>query len=267
MAYSALYEKSFRKMQSLIGAQVDIAPGPGWRWVDEKPARYSGEIERFFWENTDRAIDKWVHYLPLYERYFAPFRHRPVRVLEIGVQNGGSARMWRDWFGPEAILFGVDIDPACAQLDGESARVRIGSQDDATFLRSVVAEMGGLDVVIDDGSHVMSHIHSSFRTLFPLLSEGGVYLVEDLHTAYWADYEGGYRRRSSFLETVKIMIDDMHCWYHGSGQMERASADMLGGLHVHDSLVVIDKAAMHPPRRAMTGTTQLAGHGSKAGGS
>ena len=114
--------------------------------------------------------------------------------------------------------------------------------------------MGGLDVVIDDGSHVMEHLHASFRTLFPLLSDGGVYLVEDLHTAYWPQYGGGYGRKSSFIETAKTLIDDMNCWYHQFGQQEKASANALGGLHFYDSIVVIDKIPMSVPRRALTGT-------------
>ncbi|TVP71993.1 MAG: class I SAM-dependent methyltransferase [Rhodobacteraceae bacterium] len=258
MILSGIDQRMRAKLRRISGEVVEApAQDPAAQLVTQKPAQYSGAMEEFFWENKERAIHKWLHYLPIYERHFAAFRNRPVKVLEIGVQNGGSARMWRDWFGPEAVIFGIDIDPDCAVANGEAAQIRIGSQADPEFLRATVAEMGGLDVVIDDGSHVMSHIHESFRTLFPLLSEGGVYLVEDLHTAYWSDFEGGYRRQSSFLETAKTMIDDMHCWYHGFGQQERASANALGGLHFYDSIVVIDKVAMTPPRRAITGSAHI----------
>ena len=222
-------------------------------WVRERPSTPLSPLEQVFWDNQGRAIDKWLHYLPIYERHFAPYRNSPVKVLEIGVQNGGSAQLWREWFGPEAVIFGIDINPDCARANGEVAQIRIGSQADPDFLRKVVAEMGGLDIVIDDGSHVMEHLHASFRTLFPLLAEGGVYLVEDLHTAYWPKFGGGYGRKSSFLETAKTLIDDMHCWYHKFGQQEKASANALGGLHFYDSVLVIDKASMAPPRRAITG--------------
>ena len=46
----------------------------------------------------------------------------------------------------------------------------IGSQADAAFLESVVAEMGGLDVVLDDGSHRMEHIKASFDGAVPATS-------------------------------------------------------------------------------------------------
>lgn len=242
------------KLHKLVHAVVEPAPfSPNDVWVREKPDTCAGEIETYFWQNTGRAIDKWLHYLPIYERHFMPFRNRPVRVLEIGVQNGGSAQMWREFFGPDAVIFGVDINPDCAAADNEMTRIRIGSQDDPAFLKAVVAEMGGLDVVIDDGSHEMGHIHASFNVLFPLLSSGGIYLVEDLHTAYSEQYGGGYRSRRSFIETAKQMIDDLHCWYHDFGQQNATTANNLGGLHFYDSIIVVDKMKMQPPRRALTG--------------
>ncbi len=254
MPLSEFNQRIQNKYRRLAGTVIDAPPHDlSNPWVHEKPAAYKGQIERFFWENTDRAIDKWVHYLPIYERHFTPFRDSPVKLLEIGVQNGGSARMWRDWFGPEALIFGIDVDPACAAGEGDGVKIRIGSQDDPAFLARVVDEMGGVDIVIDDGSHVMQHIHSAFRALFPRLSDGGVYLVEDLHCAYWHGFGGGYRASCSFIETAKGLVDDMHVWYHGHGQREAASANTLGALHFYDSIVVIDKQRTTPPRRALTG--------------
>jgi hypothetical protein len=98
-------------------------------------------------------------------------------MLEIGVWKGGSLDMWRKFFGPDATLFGVDINSDCARFDGKSASVRIGSQDDPEFLRGVVKEMGKVDIVLDDGSHIASHQRASFEALFPLLSEGGLYIA------------------------------------------------------------------------------------------
>jgi len=90
---------------------------------------------------------------------------------------------------------------------GINCHARIGSQADPEFLASVVAEM---DIVIDDGSHVASHQLASFKALFPALSFGGVYICEDLHTAYWQDWDGGYKRHGTFVETIKDMIDNLH---------------------------------------------------------
>ncbi len=84
-------------------------------------------------------------------------------MLEIGVSKGGSLALWRKALGDRATIFGIDIDPKCAEFDGKFAKVRIGSQADASFLKSVVDEMGGVDLVLDDGSHVASHQRASFE--------------------------------------------------------------------------------------------------------
>lgn len=210
-------------------------------------------VEELFWANEGPIVHKWHHYLPIYDKYLSPWRNKPVRMLEIGVSKGGSMQLWRKFFGPEAVLFGIDIDPSCAQLDGQASQVRIGSQADPGFLRDVVAEMGGVDIVLDDGSHVSEHIRTSLDTLYPLLADGGIYMIEDLHACYWRSFGGGYRRPGSFIETVKTMIDDVHHWYHTQGQRIAATSGNLAAIHVYDSIVVLEKMAVPPPRHTRRG--------------
>ena len=124
---------------------------------------YSGDLLDLFAENSDFIVHKWHHYIPLYERYFSPFRGRKIRFLEIGVSKGGSLQMWRKYFGEEAIIFGIDIDSECSKFNGLAGQVRIGSQADKNFLETVVSDMGGIDVVLDDGSHQMEHIRKSLK--------------------------------------------------------------------------------------------------------
>ncbi len=212
-----------------------------------------GEIETLFWSNTGRVVHKWHHYLPLYERYFGPYRGKPLRMLEIGVFQGGSLDLWRRYFGPDAVLFGIDIDPACAAFNGQSAQVRIGSQEDAAFLRSVVAEMGGIDIVLDDGSHNSRHIRAGLDVLFPLLNDGGLYMIEDLHAAYWPNFSGGYDAPRGFMQVAKRMMDDMHHWYHRHGEQVAATAGHLAGMHLHDSILVLEKRAVAPPMHTQVG--------------
>ena len=112
--------------------------------------------------------------------------------------------------------------------------------------------MGGVDIVLDDGSHVASHQRISFDVLFKLLSEGGLYMVEDLHTSYWrGHYEGGWRRRGTFIELAKRLVDDLHAPYHGRPEYPVARG-MVTGVHFHDSLAVIEKARRPAPRYAFS---------------
>lgn len=199
---------------------------------------------RFLTMPRGRGVHKWLHYLPVYERVFAPFRDKAV-MLEIGVCYGGSLDLWRRYFGPDATLFGIDINPECADRVTAPNQVRIGSQADPDFLRSVVSEMGRPNIVLDDGSHVGEHQISSFRTLWPLLEVGGVYIIEDMHTHYWEGMGGGF-------DLVKALIDDMHGWYHEQPS-QYAPREELGAIHIHDSIVVIEKTRRQPPRHTYRG--------------
>jgi hypothetical protein len=210
-------------------------------------AEASDGLPKLFFAHHGRVVHKWIHYLDIYERHFAQYKNTPVKMLEIGVFMGGSLELWRDYFGPEATLFGIDIDPECASRVSPPNQVRIGSQADAKFLRSVVDELGAPDIILDDAAHIGRLQRASFDVLFPLLKEGGLYVIEDLHTAYWRGvYEGGYRRKGSGIEFIKEMIDDMHAWYHNKSTMTPAK-EQIGAIHVYDSVVVIEKRKIKPP--------------------
>ncbi len=215
------------------------------------------EMARLFYGHQGRLVDKWNHYLSIYERHLKRFRDdnsRHVRLLEIGVFHGGSLELWRKYFGPSATIFGIDIDSRCGGISNSELNVRIGSQADPEFLRRVVQEMGGLDIVIDDGSHVGSHQRTSFETLFPLLDTRGVYIAEDLAAAYWRFYEGGLRRPGTFIEEIKTLVDDIHAWYYTEKPRYPDAHKNIESIHVYDGIVVIEKGLKERPFHTRVGT-------------
>jgi hypothetical protein len=209
-------------------------------------------LEDLFVNSWGRWLTKWTHYLRFYEQVLSAHRGKPVRMLEIGVQHGGSLDMWRSYFGPQAKLFGIDIDPQCLDRVTAPNQVRIGSQDDAAFLTSVIDEMGGVDVVLDDGSHLGAHQRASFHTLWPRLSYGGVYIIEDLHSSYWREWEGGYRKPGTGIELVKELIDDMHGWFHKEHE-EHAPREELEQIMIRDSIAAIHKTQRSRPGFVIVG--------------
>lgn len=126
-----------------------------------------------FKAHKGRQIDKWAHYFPIYERHFERFRGLPIRVLEIGVDHGGSLEMWREYFGPKAHIEGVDKNPQCAAY---------GSVYISDETNPALASLGVFDIVIDDGSHHMGNQSVTFSNLWPVTM--GVYLIEDCHGGY-----------------------------------------------------------------------------------
>jgi hypothetical protein len=139
-----------------------------------------------------------VHgYTRTYERHFAPCRHLPLAILEIGIGGGASLRMWRDYF-PQASVCGLDVAD-CKALEVHGIRTFQGGQADEDVLERLLHQIGALDIVIDDGSHRWSDQVASFRKLYPHLKPGGYYVVEDLHTSYWDRYKSGDEPMVSFL--------------------------------------------------------------------
>jgi hypothetical protein len=213
----------------------------------QRKYRHDSDLLEVFVRNKGQMVNKWHHYIPLYDRYFSPFKGQKIRLLEIGAGAGGSLQMWRDYFGDDAIIYGIDINPGCAAFDGIAGQVRIGSQADQAFLESVVKEMGGIDIVLDDGSHHMKDVSSTLEYLFPSLSDGGLYMIEDMHTAYWSRFGGGFGSSSNVFRLLISVVDDMHHWYHKKPIRNPLISKSCTGIHIHDSLVVLEKAQVFPP--------------------
>ena len=97
----------------------------------------TSDLEEYFRNNNSRLIDKWVHYFDIYDRHFKRYRNKEINILEIGVSQGGSLLMWKDYFGDRANIYGIDINPKCKDLEEENIKIFIGSQSDRNFLRKL----------------------------------------------------------------------------------------------------------------------------------
>lgn len=148
------------------------------------PASSSNDLMKFFEARKEgRGIWKWQHYFDIYDRHFSRFRGTDVHVVEIGIYSGGSLEMWKDYFGPNARIYGVDIQPACQAYADESVKVFIADQKDRSFWKRFKTDVPQVDIVIDDGGHQFEQQVASFEELLPYMRPGGVYLCEDLHAA------------------------------------------------------------------------------------
>ena len=194
-----------------------------------------------------------MHYFPIYERHLSPYRNKTVTMVEIGVSKGGSLQMWQRFLGPMATLVGIDIDPYCKDHEGDNIFVRIGDQSDKSFLQSVIQEFGNPDIVIDDGSHVMSHILATFEYFYSRLPKNGIYIVEDLHTAYWEEFEGGISEPNTFINKSKTFVDKLNA-DHSRGAVE---PDFISkntfGISFYDSVVVLERGSIPLKKAPMTG--------------
>jgi hypothetical protein len=160
-------------------------------------------------QKTGKSSDKWGSYLKFYDELFGPVRDRPISLLEIGVQNGGSLETWASYFRNAKAIVGCDIDPRCGALQYDDARISVvvGDVNHSRTFEAICNLCRHFDIVIDDGSHYPKAITDAFVAYFPLVNPGGMYIIEDAHTLYWPDYGGGILSNSTPYALFKALID------------------------------------------------------------
>lgn len=158
---------------------------------------------------TDKGTEHGVAngYTEIYERYFSKFE-KPV-IVEIGILNGDSIRMLNDYFDGDCKIFACDIDETCREKvkDIENVtfvHVDVSNSDSISGLAKILDDAGGADIIIDDASHVWSHILKTIAILHTCVRKNGIYIVEDIHLGMvrkWRDEfnEGRFNEDSPTL--------------------------------------------------------------------
>ena len=212
-----------------------------------------GFLHRYLLNHNGRLIHKWIHYMDIYETHFRRFRGTKFKFLEIGVGRGGSQQMWREYFGPDADLICLDIEDLSDRVDPAVSTFYQGDETDEGLLQRIIDEHGPLDVVLDDGSHISSHMIKTFEFLYPRMASDGVYMVEDLHAAYSPQHEGGFRRPGTFIEYTKDLLDHLHFVYAKELPRDDPFGKTTHGLHIYDSIIAFERRPKAHPQWLING--------------
>ncbi|MBN1663343.1 MAG: class I SAM-dependent methyltransferase [Deltaproteobacteria bacterium] len=174
-------------------------------------------LHQLYAEHAGKVSDKWSLYLTEYDRLLDDYRESPIRLLEIGIQNGGSLEIWSKYFKQAAILIGCDINPACAGLRFDDPRIGVivGDANGSDVREQIVRRTPQVDIIIDDGSHQSSDMIKSFAMYFPMLADGGIYILEDMHCSYWESFGGGLFHPFSAVTFFKHLVDIIHYEHWG----------------------------------------------------
>ena len=185
-------------------------------------------LKQLYIEHHGKVSDKWSLYLSSYDRLFSEFRDNNIRLLEIGIQNGGSLEIWAKYFTNASRLVGCDINKKCERLIFDDSRIDLVVGDanlDETEVK-ILSKTRTYDLIIDDGSHLSSDIIKSFARYFPHMIDGGMYVVEDLHCSYWQEFEGGLFDPFSSITFFKRLADILN---HEHWGITRARHELLSG--------------------------------------
>ena len=179
-------------------------------------------LQNLYDAHSGKISDKWFSYLVSYDEIFREFRHRKIRILEIGVQNGGSLELWARYFPNAKSIVGCDIDPSCKELQFEDERISVvvGDISSEQTEEQIFEVAEDFDIIIDDGSHESGDIIKAFARYFERLTPGGVFVVEDLHCSYWGDdFNGGLNAPFSSISFFKRIIDVLN-YEHWGGEIQ-----------------------------------------------
>lgn len=167
---------------------------------------------RFFGIKKPYLTDK-LHlrgYTEGYSFHFGKIKDKVTKVLEIGILDGESLRLWADYF-PNATIVGVDIAPKSCSFDEGRILLEIGDATDPMFIASLISKYGNFDIVLDDGSHLASHMRKSFELLYPVTNF--IYCIEDLVVQYPdTPFGNNYLDEKAMMNDLYGMVDNMNAF-------------------------------------------------------
>ncbi len=196
------------------------------------------------------------NYTPVYHQYFYPIRNEVRNFLEIGVLNGASLQMWEEYF-PNARIWGFDWNTTF--VPDPNSRISIihgdqGKKEDLERLKAEIKEP--LDIIIDDGGHHMHQQILTFHELFPTVSPGGYFVIEDLHTSYSTAY-GAIPGKLTAVDLTKNLIDEVQLNGRsfigdpiksieeiGSGTLSFYEK-FIDSIHIHKSLAIFSRRGVY----------------------
>ena len=174
--------------------------------------------------HSGKLSDKWESYFQVYSDILYPFIGKGVRLLEIGVQNGGSLEVEAKYLKDAELILGVDIDERCSSLKFEQDVIDliVGDATSGPIFEKIKNKSSWFDIVIDDGSHTSRDIVKAFSLYFPMIRDGGVFIAEDLHCSYWAEWNGGLYHPLSSISFFKALADvvNQEFWLNSESKEE-----------------------------------------------
>ena len=157
--------------------------------------------------NTDKS-SKCHGFLEFYDKELTPLRNKNIKLLEIGIFTGSSLKTWREYFTAGEI-YGVDINKSYINQSKNISGVHVSYLDQSKKqeLINFFEKNGPFDIIIDDGSHIISHQKITLEIGLKYLNPKGIFILEDLHTSLPSQGKGYIDEPVTTLETVINLQD------------------------------------------------------------
>lgn len=176
--------------------------------------KFNKTISYKFFKNSKFFSLKYENYFSIYDDLLKKFRKKNIIFVEIGVFSGGSLFMWKNFFGKNAKIIGIDLNPDALRFKKHGFEIIIGDQSKEEFWEFFFKKYGKVDIILDDGGHTNYQQIITVNCCIPNIKDGGILITEDTHTSYiknkWYNPS-----KYSFINYCKNLIDDINSRYPG----------------------------------------------------
>ena len=193
------------------------------------------ETYKQFLESPEPSV-KHTSYFAVYDYLFSRFRNKEIVFVEVGVLNGGSLFMWKKYFGKNAKIIGIDLNPDAKKWESQGFEIFIGNQGDPNFWKNTMNQIGKIDILLDDGGHTYKQQVITVESVAHSINENGLIVIEDVQTSY---LKGFGPRRYSFINYTKSMIDkiNMRSGELASLQKKNIKKTKIWSVQIFESIV------------------------------
>jgi hypothetical protein len=189
------------------------------------------------YKNLKRESLKCDTYFQVYEEMFNKYVGKKITFVEIGVLQGGSLFMWREYFGKDARIIGIDLHPNAKELEKHGFEIYIGSQSDKNFWRNFYSKVGKIDILLDDGGHVNDQQIITLSETINNVNDGGIIMTEDVHTSYFKKF--GNPSKYSYVNYSKYLVDVVNSRFPDTDVKKNSFRDKIYSISFYESIVAI----------------------------
>jgi hypothetical protein len=186
--------------------------------------------------SSKKFSSKHKKYFHVYEEVFSNYINKKIIFVEVGILNGGSLKMWKEYFGQNVRIIGTDYNPECKKYEEEGIEIFIGDQSDPKFWDDFFSKVGKVDILLDDGGHTNSQQVITTVKAIPNIKDGGLLVTEDTHASYQAIFNNPSKK--SYINFTKKLIDDINFTFPNLGKFKYSFNKYVYSLRYFESFVV-----------------------------
>jgi len=217
----------------------------------------------YIYENykANPGFHHWLEYAAHYDFHLPILiskfpKSKTIKMLEIGVQSGGSMEVWKSYFSSRSFYYvGMDINKHCKKFEDISRNIsiEIGNQLSRENLLQICRKYGPFDFIVDDGGHTSKMMRTSLNTLFlsdSCMSKHSLYVIEDMCTMVYTKFS---EKDSDIPSIVSEIFRKMHFYWYNHKDMktykawnnmqssDKDWADLIESISLYDSMMFIHR--------------------------